>query len=410
MTTLDQAFEAAIDLLRQRGQLLNAHLFRLVNADEDLYRQVRNRLILEGVAEDRSGVGLVRTDRTPNASSAKSDATGEFACVDEEIGSPDEESRPSDSETAEIELVADWWLMAAGVVRGPVDLATLCRMRQSSELRSADVVRQGVNGLWQSPDEIPELAAARPRENRDSPRSGFNQQRRNDWRALPWTKSHYSSSVPDADKSSADGFATAAPLSGSPATDGPGPESNDFDSTVEQGNGLAEQPDSSTSKNRFVFPEKSWSVGDHKRPGWMANRWRSVAAMVGGPKRLWGLVLSAAAIFLVMTWWQQPPPASTVYREFTNCRTALKRMQERRVGRAEWDLVTTRYRPRIGSIVDRLRSRSSDRYPLERALYLAGQEGLMPMLNNPITYFGSEQIFENQMEIARKLLGDAASP
>ena len=61
--TIDEAFDAAIKLLKKRGSLLNADLFRLVQRDKELFRQLRKRLIAEGFAEDQSGAGLKSTDR-----------------------------------------------------------------------------------------------------------------------------------------------------------------------------------------------------------------------------------------------------------------------------------------------------------------------------------------------------------
>jgi hypothetical protein len=142
--TSEEAFLMAAQLLDERGQLLNAHLFRLVDGDKELFREVRDRLVSLGKAEDRSGVGLVRID------SSSSDPQANHVAYDRE------------STEGTTEGTAEWWLMNSGAIRGPMDLVTLCRMRQRGELLLSDVVRRGAQGAWRPLDEVPLLAAAKP--------------------------------------------------------------------------------------------------------------------------------------------------------------------------------------------------------------------------------------------------------
>ena len=170
--TLDEAFAAASRLLDQRGQLMNAHLFRLVEGDENLFRDVRDRLIVNGIAADRSGVGLVRS--TPKnhcvaeIHANQTQVASAAAQTIEEIASPSQiailESGPVQPDDWS---EAQWWVMKRGV-RGPVNLIELCHLRQSGEIEASDVVRQGLQGLWLQVDEVPLLATAKPATRNDS--------------------------------------------------------------------------------------------------------------------------------------------------------------------------------------------------------------------------------------------------
>ena len=65
--TLDESFQVARERLSQQGQLLNGQLLKLLDGDKDAFREVRARLISEGFAEDRFGVGLGRLESAPVA-------------------------------------------------------------------------------------------------------------------------------------------------------------------------------------------------------------------------------------------------------------------------------------------------------------------------------------------------------
>ena len=69
--TFEDARRAAIELLETRGQLLNGHLLRLVKGDKVLFREVRDSLIRDHLAEDRSNVGLALISRDATAASVK---------------------------------------------------------------------------------------------------------------------------------------------------------------------------------------------------------------------------------------------------------------------------------------------------------------------------------------------------
>ncbi len=296
--TIDDAVAMAVRLLDERGQLLNGHLLRLVEGDKNLFREVRERLLVRKLAEDRSGVGLARIEKDRS----------------------------------------DWWLMQSGVIRGPVELADLCDICLGGEIQPGDVVRSGESGLWQQPDDVPELAAIR---------------------------SH------------------AGELVASLRT--------------------MVRPFGESSVNEpSVPPEKSWSAGKQVRSGFFWRIWGPAADVVGGSKRLTVILLALMAIGAVTYWWRQPPSNDRIFQEFTTCRAALQRLRDRRVVRSEWAPVVERYRPRIESIVGRLRPRATDRHPVEKSLYLAGGDGLLRLLDNPIDPTDSDRVFETQMTVARE--------
>ena len=163
--TLDEAIEAAGQLLEQRGQLLNGHLLRLVEGDKELFREVRERLIVAGIAEDRSGVGLARIERSASSGSTYGSSAIRNASFGTASLAATTASAPAQQSAALESTVAEWWLMSSGAVRGPFTLAALCEMRRAGELKPADVVRCGTQGRWQQSDEVAELAAARPAKN-----------------------------------------------------------------------------------------------------------------------------------------------------------------------------------------------------------------------------------------------------
>ena len=139
----ENAWEAAVRMLDERGQLLNGHLFRLVEQNDQLFRQIRTRLIDDGIAEDRFGAGLVRSKAPlPTSMPPHSSTTTE----DQALAHSETDSLLNPIGAFDLQMdgriqVPDWWLMSGGVIRGPMDLVTLCTLKQQGDIRSADVVQ-----------------------------------------------------------------------------------------------------------------------------------------------------------------------------------------------------------------------------------------------------------------------------
>lgn len=392
--TLDEAFQAAVQLLEQRGQLLNGHLFRLVDGDKDLFRDVRERLIAEGLAEDCSGAGLALAAQSKMAIAASHGARG--GSVSFGVASSDHLADFIKSNYAS----PDWWLMTGGTTRGPFNLATLCEMRSRGEFKPADVVRCGTQGLWLQPGEIKELAHATPPAI-EQPQSFWFRERlvaqsRSLLEARRTNVSSQDSNAPvvsHTGPSPQDSIASSAVVNeGVSATAPP------YDSvTVESGT-------STLQDRQFIPPDKLWSLGHQPQPGRLTRAWNLIADLVGGSRRLMAILLFISAIGGFSYWWGQPPPARTIFDEFKTCRAAILRLQDRRAKRSEWAPTVERYRPRVQSIVDRLKSRASDRYPLQQSLYLCATMGLLPLLENPMDPTKAERAYEQYIGTARELL------
>jgi hypothetical protein len=157
--TLDESFQVAVQRLNQQGQLLNGQLLRLLEGDKDAFREIRARLISEGFAEDRFGVGLGRRENAPEIAFPQVKNQADQAVIE----SSQEAERTSDDETND-----DWYLMASGVIQGPMTFGALCEMRMCGEIQLADVVKKGAFGFWQRPDDVPELMAIKPNQRQRS--------------------------------------------------------------------------------------------------------------------------------------------------------------------------------------------------------------------------------------------------
>ena len=241
----------------------------------------------------------------------------------------------------------DWWVLVSGAIRGPFDFETLCRMHRDGEIAPGDVVRQGERGLWQRPSNVLRLSAVE------------NQQIRQRGTSMP--ASNKSDDV-------------SADLPVIPST--------------------------------YFPPEKIWSSGKADRPSRLRQIWDVLAHWCGGSIRLSMGLASLAAIGLFLLWWKQPPGSETIYKEFTDCYSTLQKLRERRIGRSEWAPTVTRYRPRVQSILTRLQFRA---VPVQKELYMAGTQGLMPLLDVPRDPTDAERIFEKHIRAARALLDNAES-
>ncbi|MDB5347450.1 MAG: hypothetical protein JWP89_5827 [Schlesneria sp.] len=154
MATFDQAFPAAVQELDERGLLLNVHLVRLVDGDQQLLRTIREALITDGLAQDRYGVGLAKSadfDVQRATHHLQRPAQTEIA------ESPDEIVFAGESQKD-----ADWWLMSGGATSGPYSLDALIQMRRLGDVSDNEMVRQGAKGMWLIPKDIAELADISP--------------------------------------------------------------------------------------------------------------------------------------------------------------------------------------------------------------------------------------------------------
>ena len=355
--TFEEAHRTAAALLQQRGQMLNGHLLRLVDGDKDLFRNVRESLIREGLAEDRAGIGLAVNPVG---------AALETVSLKNEAIQTETESHP----TEQLPTERDWWVMVSGQTQGPFDLDTLLRMQRLGEIAPGDVIRRGTRGLWQQQSELQRLV------------------RRQDSAATLTFHPAVADLVASADR--------VLQLNGQAA----GREALRGIRTDPQFPGASVAVTTEPPRH-YVPPGKIWSQGDLRRPSWLRQIWDSIAVLCGGSKRLVQILLILAAISVLTYWWRQPPPVNTIYREFTDYNSLLQKLRERRIGRSEWAPTVSRLRPRVSSIVSRLQFRRS---PAEKELYLAGTQGLLPLLEIPADPTNAERAFDKHMAAARQLI------
>ncbi len=154
MATFDQAFPAAVQELDERGLLLNVHLVRLVDGDQQLLRTIREALITDGLAQDRYGVGLAKSaDFDTQRATSHLQHSAQTVVAE----SPDEIIFAGESQND-----ADWWLMSGGATSGPYSLDALIQMRRLGDVSDNEMVRQGAKGMWLIPKDIAELADISP--------------------------------------------------------------------------------------------------------------------------------------------------------------------------------------------------------------------------------------------------------
>jgi hypothetical protein len=326
----EEARRAAAELLQEREQLLNGHLMRLVNKDKDLFRDVRQSLIKEGIAEDRAGVGLVRL--SPENNLRKSS--------DNRVGSDVKLDRTIDHATAEAD---DYWIMVSGRTRGPFDYETLQKMVEQQELNVGDVIRRGRAGRWVQPSSL-----IRPGQDI----------RRHDSTAVDPSTTPAARRLPD-----------SATLSSEPS--------------------------------EYLPPGKIWSLESRSRPSWLMTKWKIIADLFGGPKRLTQILIAIFLVSVLVVWWKLPPAPGTVYQEFADCYSQLQKLRERRIGRSEWTPTVNRFRPLVKRRVSQLRY---SRKQVEHELYKAGTLGLLPLLEVPSDPTQAERLFDKHMAAARRFI------
>ena len=521
--TLDESFQVAAQCLNQQGQLLNGQLLRLLNGDKDAFREIRARLISEGLAEDRFGVGLGRVENAPGAVVPNAADQTDNVSVQESERSADNPSNASSN--------AEWYLMASGVVQGPMTFDSLCEMRMCGEIQLADVVRNGIYGFWQRPDDVPELAAIKPNQRQRSPKipvqepgqaelpapakaiSGFSPPESKLTAGEPgfyfWESGRSIGPVSrselldrlKAGRLNRDEFVrvgidgewqpvsaiiaesnlvtpvppnrSAEPLNGptqdrdnfsdlrnkdsfrtipsSRSTDdrarrnqlspsnpsvseeafnneprrneqGPGSLSDvDIEQPDARSNFEVSTPSAPTSAKRLTTPRPSTSVNTppaeplteqiRRSKSTIKDLWRQASRLVGGEKRLTGIMTAAAVVFGAYLWMRQPPSANSIYQEFKRYHDQIAELKTRGVDQAQWKRDIARAHSRTQSLVTGLKdpkTGASALRPAKQELLWAGQNSLLRLLEapniDPQSAKDLEEQFEYHMSQARRLL------
>ena len=460
--TLDESFQVAVQRLNQQGQLLNGQLLKLLGGDKDAFREIRARLISEGFAEDRFGVGLGRLENA--------DGAGVPHVADLTANESFEESQRS----AENELNADWYLMASGIIQGPMTFSSLGDMRMCGEIQPADVVRNGTFGLWQRPDDVPELAAIKPNQRKRSPKIPVQEQVLEELpthsRSISGTSSPGSKLTTEesgfyfwesgrsigpvsrmellerlkAGRLSRDEFVRFGidgewqPVSAIVAETNlvhTLPPSKLFEPLNEHQRQRNDQPPSSLSDIDIEQPEvrprievstPPVSTSTKRlvttRPASNANTppaepataqgrlskstihdvRRQASKLVGGEKRLKVILMAVAIVFGTGYWMRQPPSANSIYQEFNRYHGQLTELKSRGVNdQAQWKRDIDRALSRTRSLVTGLKdpkTGASAQMPAKQELLWAGQDSLLKLLENPNLDAQTAKGFEEQFE------------
>ncbi len=476
--TQDESFQVAVQRLNQQGQLLNGQLLTLLEGDKDAFREIRARLIAEGFAEDRFGVGLGRLENARAAdfpqTSDSPDQSGHASTDESERSAENEANASSD---------ADWYLMASGLIQGPMTFESLCEKRMSGEIQPADVVRNGAYGFWQRPEDVPELAAIKPNQRHRSPKIAVQQIEQAELpspsKAISGVSSRGSKPITEesgyyfwesgrsvgpvartelldrlkAGRLSRDEFVRVGiegewqPVSAVIADTNSGtsvPANKSFEPLKEHQQQRNEQSLSSlsdvdiesaetrpridastplapTPTKRSTPPRPATSVNAppaeplteqiRRSKSTVKDLWRQASRVVGGEKRLTGIMTAAAVVFGTWLWMRQPPSANTIYQEFTRYHAQMAELKNRGVDQAQWKRDIASAHSRAQSLVTGLKdpqTGASAQRPAKQELLWAGQNSLLRLLEAPNIDSQSakdlEDQFEYHMSQARRLI------
>jgi hypothetical protein len=462
MATFDQAFPAAVQELDERGLLLNVHLVRLVDGDQQLLRTIREALITDGLAQDRYGVGLAKSADFDSQRATYHLHRSAQTIIAE---SPDEVVFAGESQHD-----ADWWLMSGGATSGPYSLDSLIQMRRLGDVSDTDMVRQGPKGMWLIPKDIVELADISPTK-RTTTRKGAA--------SAPTLSAVETPTVaPDLSRQevrqSAVGRHDVVPASQRPivengieyflwdAGNSVGPvgrpelqarldsgqlEAGDFVQVGRDGdwqplslalgtprpplqipqsalNALKGEPsDSDTAVmptlSRAATPQAPIPVVKQGQPkpskpapkqavelpaSPIIRVWVQAGQLVGGQSRLWGIVFAAACSIAVVIWLRQPPSASVIYQELAATHKKISESRRFQPGSNKPSKVASEDLERIVAIKNGLAKRASATQPAIQELLWACEYGLVPLLEQPYGSRDLERIFADHMGRAERLI------
>ena len=418
MATFDEGFSAAVKQLDEQGLLWNVQLSRLVDGDETLSRDIRDSLIADGFAEDRYGVGLARLNN-PDARCSRRQIHPEAIPCEQE-SSPEVTFAAAETESS----VDDWWLMTSGIIHGPLAFATIRLMRRCGEIVGLDLVRQGERGAWQCPETVVGLTdVSDVDETEYAPSTDMIDQaphRVDRVRPQPLADrktglkapAHDSVSVPpekaerEVQDDGKERDATRTSSQPQPKLGARSSMNTRSPATAPLGGGnvrTATLTREVTLRNRSTSNAKSPGAGRST----FGELWHQAAGLVGGRSRLWGLLVSAAAVVLAVAWWRQPPSAGRVYREIAECHQKLAELRTKQARVADVSKMLADEQSRIRALRDSLKGRASAARPAEQELLWACEYGLLPLLKHPANAPEFERVFANHMERAQRLIDPA---
>lgn len=369
------AFQSATQLLKQREQLLYGHLLRLVDGDKELFRAVKERLISEGLAEDRAGIALARVNSAGGETINRNPAVGsDDGSIRSDVSSESAKGGTSHLKTAS----SEWWLKSSGTTQGPFTLAALCEMRRFSEISPDDMVRLGTRDNWQPLDAVPELKAVKPILIPQTPLDKIDGQPKNQEESL-----------------------VVIPLFS--MDEKPAIRTRPHDSNLES---PVETRSSVVGSSQVEEPVADGALAP--LVSFFADRWLSAARMVGGSGRLIVGTLILVICYALYSWSQQLPDEHSIYAEFQEYHRQAQQLRPQtssdpsNAGRA----MASSY-SRVAWIVHGLKTRStgaSAAQPVKQELLWAGESGLLKILGGNGDDSRAVQEFESHMNEARRLL------
>jgi len=421
MTSAD-AYSLALERLHRQGHLLHSQLLQIVAGDESLMREVRDRLIADGLVIDKLGVALVLTEvpTEPSMAGLRIDTTTQHVSADirqsplgtaatpavrdphsdrNNLGSTSDHDLTTDGlkaswsvsdttpvpssssplfkvRTAGVSPAGEervkrnqpappsalrYYLWNAGRESGPYPREELEQRLAEGRLQPTDFVRIDSDDEW-----IP--AAKALSQTVSSPDNSTNS---------PADASPGGSTAP-APATRAEELAAAISLAVANNKRGSRPPSNPQVSTVSRAAPPVGARSQTTSEN------------------WLARHF--------GSGQLQNVALIALLVIGLGMYWYWPPAASTISAEFMACHYELRALHVRNQNpsSSEWKQFVTKYRPRITQLVKTLQPDATGSRP-ERDLLYAAERGLLTMLDEGLDG-PAEKKFMLHMGLASKAL------
>ncbi len=355
--TPEKAYAIALERLQTHGHLLHSHLLHIVDFDESLMREVSERLVRAGLAEDNYGIELVAV-AAPNVLTTDRESDSPIATAGHERAdaiqvSPSSRSKNATRRTTKLPRTSTaggpqrsllrYMFWDAGRETGPFPREDLEQRLAEGRLQPNEFVRIESDDEW-----IPAaLALNRTDQTPDSPLKRLRPVQTPAEEVIAASK--LAMSIAAAAKRGAPPMPDSQPAGGMP-------------------------------------------------PRLANDDW---LAPYGGRGRLQNGVAILVVMLGIWIYWSWPPAAKSISTEFHQYVMQLDGMKD--PASPAWKAFVIRNKPRIQKLVESLKPRVSAN-PVERNLFWAGETGLLPMLDEGLDG-ESRKKFSTHWNNAQLLLG-----
>ena len=365
--TPDELYAIALAQLQTDGHLLHSQLLHIADFDESLMREVSERLVLAGLAENNYGIELVAVT-APDVSTTDKESDSPIASTGHERAgvaptSALSSSRPKDAarrtETSKTKPLQSpttggaqggllrYMFWDAGRETGPFPREELEQRLAEGRLQPNEFIRIASDDEW-----IP--AALALNRTDQSPESPSKRKR--------------------------------------PAQ-----------TPVEEVIASTKLAMSISAAAKQAAPPKPNSQPAGEMPPWRVNDdWLTP---YGGRGRLQNGAAILVVVLGIWIYWSWPPAAKTISTEFHQYVMQLDGMKD--PASPAWKDFVIRNKPRIQKLVESLKSRANGANPVERELFWAGEKGLLPMLDEGLDG-ESRKKFSTYWKNAQQHLGGTA--